>query len=510
MRLLCYFNLRNMGRHLPLLLLLAGFFVLEFAYPRFPHWDEIAFKSAGRSISEGGAFAAPEFEGFLRLNPPIERVYFTYPPLYSWLFGQWTRAIGFGWVACVGYDALISAVLAVIVYGLAGAVADALLGPISILRRTILALVPALLTLLFRQVARPDELAMALGFANAWWLFALRTDSLRLPILTFVSGVLAGLMLCTSPGVFLAFLPFFVALWLLRVDGMQEIAPSLAAAGLGGALAVALCLTPLFLVDPHFYRQIFDHARHRVFGYGIAWMFSDTWASHRQSVFIVLATVPVLCLGLMHLWRIGRVSETLVLFVAPMIGFALALLSRGHVNYWWFLQPWLLLVAITVTADFWWSKRPRLLATAVVGWLTAWLVAASAWPVKEYLVRVTLPPEQRLAPNAQKLRELIPIGAGVLTLDGWWALGNDRFVYDPMFSDVQDLDRIEYFVTDSNGTGQPIRPNNPRYNTMLRESFEVISDTLPTTPVEVFGLRITKGAYGFGTLVLRRAQAQPR
>jgi hypothetical protein len=50
-------------RHLPFLLLLAGFFVLEFACPRFPRWDEIVFKSAGRNISQGAAFAAPELEG---------------------------------------------------------------------------------------------------------------------------------------------------------------------------------------------------------------------------------------------------------------------------------------------------------------------------------------------------------------------------------------------------------------------------------------------------------------
>jgi hypothetical protein len=492
-----------------LLLLLAIFFVLEFACPRFPHWDEIAFKSAGRNLSQGLAFAAPELEGFLHLDPPVERVYFIYPPLYSWLFGQWTRATGFGWAACVGYDALISAVLAFIVYGLAGAVADALLGPLSVPRRTILALVPAVLTLLFRQVARPDELGMALGYANAWWLFAHRTSSLRLPFVTFVSGVLAGLMFCTSPGVFLAFMPLLAALWLRRVDGMREITSSLSAAGLGGGIAAALCLTPFFLADPHVYRQFSETARYVVFGSGIAWMLSDAWVSHRQSVFIFFATMPMLFLGMISLWRIGRVREMLVLFVAPLVGFGLALLLRGHVNYWWFLQPWFLLVTIVVTADFWWSKRPRLLASGVVGWLTAWLVVASAWPIKDYLVRITLAPEQRLAPNARKLRELIPRGAGVLTLSGWWVLGNDRVVYDPMFSDIQDLARIEYFVTDLNGTGY-LRPSNPRYDAMLRESFEVISDTAPRTPVRIFGVRITKGPYGFGTLVLRRVHAEPQ
>src|SRR5262249_15416532 len=146
-----------------------------------------------------------------------------------------------------------------------------------------------------------------------------------------------------------------------------------------------------------------------------------------------------------------------------------------------------------------------------VVWLAIWLTVASAWPAKNFLVRVTLPPEQRLTPNVQKLRELIPTGARVLTSIGWWALGNDRSVYDPKFSDIRDLARIEFFVTDSNGPvqlGGWAWPANARYDAMVRESFEVISNTLPHTPFQFFGLRITKGAYGFGTVVLRRVPVQ--
>jgi hypothetical protein len=44
-------------------LFLAVFFVLEFTCPRFPHGDEIVFKSAGWNLSQGVAFAAPELEG---------------------------------------------------------------------------------------------------------------------------------------------------------------------------------------------------------------------------------------------------------------------------------------------------------------------------------------------------------------------------------------------------------------------------------------------------------------
>jgi hypothetical protein len=499
-----------------LLVLLAAFFVLEFAYPRFPDMDhEIYFKAAGWNASQKGAFAAPELEGYLQLDPPIERVYFTYPPLYTWLFGQWSTVTGFGWAACVGYDALISAVLALIVYALAGVVADALLGPLSVSRRTALALVPALLTLLFRQVARPDELGMALGFANLYWLLLPRASSPRPSSVAVISGALAGLMLCTSLGVSLAFMPLLAASWLLRVDDVRENASSLVATALGAGLVAALCLMPLYLADPHFYRQFFQffhHLQSEIQG-GFALMFSHAWQVSRQSVFLLLATLPVFCLGMIARWRTGRIRETLALFVAPLVGFGLVSFARKSVTYWWFLQPWFLLMAVVVAADFWWIRRSRLMATTVVGWLATWVAVASAWPAKNYLVRTTLAPEQKLAINAQELRALIPTGAGVMTANGWWALGSDRTVYDPRYSDIKDLSCIEYFVTDSNGTGQPgvwRRPPNERYDTMVREDFEVVLDTLPRLPVKVLGLRITNSAYGFGMMVLRRRPAQLR
>jgi hypothetical protein len=141
------------------------------------------------------------------------------------------------------------------------------------------------------------------------------------------------------------------------------------------------------------------------------------------------------------------------------------------------------------------------------------VVVASAWPAKNYLIRMTLAPEQKLTTNVRKLRALIPTGASVLTATGfgWWALGNDRTVYDDRGSNIKDLSRIEYFVTDSNGTGQPgvwRRSHNERYEVMVRENFELVSNTLPKLPVQLLGFRITNSAYGFGTVVLRRRPVQ--
>jgi hypothetical protein len=495
-----------------LLLLLTVFFVLEFSYPRFPSTDEIFFKSAGRNVGQGGPLAAPELEGFLHFDPPIEQIYFAYPPLYPWLFGQWARATGFGWAACVGYDALISAALTLVVFVVTDAVAGVLLGPASL--GIAFRLLPALLTLLFREVARPDELGMLLGFTNAWWLLGPSLFPRWSVRRYFISGALVGLMLCTSVGVLLAFMPLLAALWLRRGQKMREMATSVAATGLGVGVTVALCLTPLFLAHPDFYQQFLVHTSKVVLGSSpwnrLAEGLSLAWQVAPQRLFILFATVPVLCLGIVTFWRAGRVGETLTFFVAPLVGFGLLICVRPEYTYFWFLEPWFLIGAVVVTAHLWRQRRFRL---AVTGWLVAWLAVASVWPVQAYIVRIALAPEQRLAPNAQKLRDLIPTGAGVLTLGGWWALGSDRTVYDPMFSDLQDLTRIEYFVTDGNGTGKPgvwFPPNNPRYDAMVREHFEIISETLPSGPIRVFGFKVSHSGYGFGTVVMRRTPAQTR
>ena len=234
-------------------------------------------------------------------------------------------------------------------------------------------------------------------------------------------------------------MPVLAALWL---------APSAAAFGLGVGFTAVVCLMPFFLSHPNFYWQFFRHSQHELSpsawsrlsgGVSLAWEV----APHR--LFILFATVPTLCFGIVTFWHAGRIGETIALFVAPLVGFCLLMFVRPVHTYMWFLEPWFLLAALVAIA---YLRRPRLLRLVVTGWLAVWLAVASIWPVKDYIVRIALPAEQRLALNERKLRDLIPTGAGVLTLPGWWALGSDRAVYDPSMSDLQDLDRIEYFVTD--------------------------------------------------------------
>src|SRR5262249_47276641 len=212
----------------------------------------------------------------------------------------------------------------------------------------------------FGQVGWPDEVGMVFGFANVSWLFT--SPAPRKPWVTFVSGVLAGLMLCTSPGVFLSFMPLLAALLLWRVNNLRQVVVSVAAGALGGALATALCLTPLFLAQPYFYRQFFRSVRGNVMPLrvpDISGAVGEALHYSPQRLFILFATVPVLCLGMVVLWRSGRIQEVITLFIAPLVGLVFVWLVYPPSSYWWFLQPWFLLLAIVVIADFLWIRRSR-------------------------------------------------------------------------------------------------------------------------------------------------------
>lgn len=487
-------------RFLPLLIFLVLFLAIEFLCPRFPDNDEVISKSAGRNLGAGRSFSAPELEGFLHLDPPVDRVFFCHPPVYSWLFGQVSRCLGFGWKVCVGYDGIISAVLSIFVFGLARRVSNRL--GASEASSAFLSLAPALLTLLLRQPGRPDELAMVFGYAALWSLSGGPVGTAT----ALLSGFLTGLTLCTSTGVVLGLFPMIAGLWLLHVDRARW--PFLLALSAAGAVAAAaLCLVPLYLIEPTFYRQFFQHASAIV---------SSPWERicgemglmlqvAPARLLIMLATLPLLFLGLFRSWKTRPRLETLTIYLAPMAGFLLLFGLRTAYTYWWFLQPWLLIVALHVAARAWQGKKvPRLLATA---WLILWVGAALIWPVRGYVTRMVLPPDQRISHCEERLRQIVPPGATVLTTFGWWALAQDHTVIDTTFSEIEDLERIEFFVSEGNGMGMPGKwrePENPRYAELLRNEFEVVHDDLPREPVSIFGQKISRSAYGFGTIVLKR------
>lgn len=499
------FSLPFLRQFLPLLVALIIFFALEFLYPRFPEMDEEFFKSAGRNLSAGNSYSAPELENFSYLShlaPPVQRIFSAHPPVYSWLFGQGVRLLGFGWKACVAYDALMSAALSVCVLGLAWRMSR--IFEIGSAARTLLLLLPALFTLILRQPGRPDELAMVLSYANLWCLSAGPFGF----TIALVGGFLAGLTLCTSTGVFIGFLPVIAGFWLLHANRVRL--PLLLTLAIAGAVAAAaVCLVPLYFIEPAFYRQFLQHA-HVVVGSSTRLRMHEALELALRvapsRVLALVATLPLVCLGLFRAWSVRPRLEILALYIAPLAGFLLLFYLRSTYPYWWFLQPWFLTIALMVAVQHWEKKR-TFSSLSAPAWLVLWLAAAMIWPVKGYVARMSLPSDQQIAHCEERLRQVIPIGATVLTLSGWWTLAHDRIVLDPNFSDIDDLGRIDYFVAEANGTGAPgvwREPSNPRYKNMLRSEFEVIRDDLPRERVRILGRAISTSAYGFGSIVMRR------
>lgn len=143
-------------------------------------------------------------------------------------------------------------------------------------------------------------------------------------------------------------------------------------------------------------------------------------------------------------------------------------------------------------------------------WITAWLSVSLVWPAKEYYARLTLPADQQIDFAQERLRAVIPPHATVMTADAWWLLASDHATFAPGFALIDDVARIDYYVASSNGTGAPgkwIEPLFPRYKAWLRDEFEVVQDDLPKETVSIFGRRISRSAYGFGAIVLRRRAA---
>jgi hypothetical protein len=204
-------------------------------------------------------------------------------------------------------------------------------------------------------------------------------------------------------------------------------------------------------------------------------------------------------------WNTRPRLETVTIYIAPLAGFLLVFCLRTAHTYWWFLQPWFLIVALLVAARGWQRKNvPSLLSAA---WLILWVSAALIWPAKGYVARMTLPSDQQISRCEERLRQIIPAGSTVLTTSGWWALARDHTVIDTTFSEIDDLGRIDFFVGDSNGTGMPGKwrePENPRYAELLRNEFEIMRDDLPRERVHLFGKTISRSAYGFGSIVLQR------
>ncbi len=456
--------------------------------------DEVFFKAPGREWARTGRLAAPELTGFLRnlnppLDPPIEEVWFVHPPVYPFLFGLYTRLVGFGPRPCVVFDALIHGLLVLLTFGIARRLREGL--PDRVCFGIGLAMLPVGI------FCRPDELAMCFGMAGL--LALLGAATWRRVVL---SGVLFGLCAATSVGA--ALLLGMVALTLLALSGrlLRGIGWTIAAGG-----AFALAIAPVLIAHPNAYRQYLAHAAAHVGRGNFLLSLLTHWENEQFHRSVLLACLLVAAVSLLARGGDLTWARWRRLWLGPLLGLGVsAVFLPDKIYYTWFLGPWMIVAAVVV----WRAGVNRLHPVAVRGVALAVLgfyAIAVAPFCKNLLTMCTLPESQTLACNARRIRELIPPGCTVLTDDYWWVLADDCRVYDLYFG-RPDPERIDYIILTGNGSGNPqmVREVPAYLADYLPQHFRPVQNRINTQSLSVFGRPVPNSAFGFGALVLGRVK----
>jgi hypothetical protein len=483
-----------------LAVLSAAYCVLTLVPGRFAVTDEVFFKAAGRNWAQTGRFAAPELVGRLSEGPSLADVYFAQPPLYTFLFGVYVKLAGFSARSCIAYDLLIHMLLiwtamafARIVYGLAWGWA-ALCGAL-------------LLTL--GTAGRPDELGIVFALWAAPAFRSRLSEQVRIP----VGGVALGLCLCTSLGAFLFLSPVLVWELLETQRDFRRRISVFAVAALLCAITAAVCVSPILIAHPTAYRQMIEHAgeqsavlsavtgeaRNSTLGLIGYWATMIRYGSSYAMLVGGLLLFAALC-RLLDRSDDPAYRHIFILFVSLA---AMELVMPGKYPYLWFQGCWLLIACVELAARISdsTSALPRrlLLAFGCCIWLAASLPA-----IRWAGIMWSIPAGQSLTNSTRRLLEEIPAGAGVMTTDYWWDLGNRDRVYDLVFSDP-GASAVDYVVLSGNGSGKPGVPTD--FRAKYKTGFAPVYDDLNREPTRVLSQAISRSSYGFGAYVLKNTKS---
>ncbi len=483
-----------------LVVLSATYILVELVPGRFAVTDEVYFKAAGRNWAATGKFAAPELKGFRdTLVPPLSEVFFAYPPIYPFLFGVYTKVVGFGPRSCIFFDALIHLLLvwcgvwvARLVFSVprsASVLCGALLLPLG-------------------TVGRPDELGIVFALAAA---LALRRE-LPLKFAAPVGGALLGLCCATSLGACL-FLGSLVG-WEVTLRERTYVGKlrDLVITALIALVVVAVCVAPILAPHPMAYRQLLlIGAGQTVAGnaasggsHSFVRNFIKLWLEafhYGYEKFFLIAGCLIFCFLCWWLDK-NRGRATYSRIVLAFFSLLLLLVAMpGKYMYLWFIGSWLLIacVALGWQASQSLPSIPRrsLFALGALIWL-----AASLPYFRSKAILWTLPADQSLTINVQRVREEVPAGAGVLTADYWWAMADRNAVYDTLFSNPGP-DAFEYVVMTGNGSGRPGTPLTPAVSLGQSKWVNTYDHLRRNTP-SVLGFSLSHSGYGFGPYILKK------
>jgi hypothetical protein len=483
-----------------LTILSALYGVLELVPGRFVVTDEVFFKAAGRNWAETGRFAAPEIVGRLTRGPSLAEVYFAQPPVYTFIFGIYTKVFGFGPRRCMLYDTLIHLLLVWTAAGCANCVFKL---PLNV------AVLCGALFLPLGTIGRPDELAIIFAL---WGAVALRYSA-------YAGGVMLGLCAATSLSAPI-FLGTLVVWEFYRAASARSSTLLRLSATIGAAAAtVAVCVAPILVNHPNAYQQLFSHASEQspilaaITGNGwnggrtigaATGMLLGIWREMMRYGY----AYGILIVGLfvfLGIFRMTHGKDASLrfdrVFVGAILLMLLVVVFPGKYFYLWFVASWMLIAAVELAARQVTSEAIRRRYLAAAAGAAMWLVCCIPY-IREKTILWTLPVSQSLAANSDQFSSLIPRGAGVVSTAFWWALADRDNVYDSTFSNPT-ASQIEYIVLSGNGSGKPGVPMNIDARFRIEE-FQPIYNHLNSLSASVFERSISKSGYGFGAYVLQR------
>ncbi len=453
---------------------------------RFPFTDEIAFKAAGREWAQTGRFAAPELWDFRGLRPPVQDIWFAHLPVYTFLYGLVVKIVGFGLRSAIAFDATIHALLAA-----ATAVTARTLAPALDVRGAAAA---ALAVLPLGILGRPDDLAILLALLGLRHLHAAPLTAGR----AAVSGGFFGASAATSAGV--AFQLGLVALpvVLLAPGGRSAVIRNGLAWCAAAAAVCGLLFAPLLVARPDALEQYRQHAATQVGSTLSIASYVSSWRWGKP--FVCLAAGSFACAAI----TFERSRRWVLLWSGPVLAtLNLVVFFPFKWPYAWFVGPWVI-AALAADMGIVWRSRARRAGLLVV--VALWMGGTSR-AAQDFLMNLSLPAEQRYEATAARVRAQVPPGSRVLAFEHWPALASDHACFDPLFADV-DLSTIDYIVLTGNASGQPGRPVEvrPDRKAEVATRFSVVDDGLGREPNRILGVRISRSAYGWGAVVLKRVR----
>lgn len=481
--------------------------VAELVPGRFIGTDEVFFKAAGRNWAATGHFAAPEITGRLQGGPPLNEIYFAQPPLYTFVFGVYTKLAGFGPRRCIFFDTLIHLLL---VWSAVFCAKEIFALPCN------LAALCGILFLPLGTAGRPDELAIVFGFVAA---VALRPSR-------FLGGVLLGLCAATSLSAIVFLGPLVLWEFLFVREPTSRGSRSLLIVFMGAISSVALCVLPILLRYPSAYQQLLVHAgvQSRVLGAitGVAtargkyapsftaeflrpWRIASTYGF--GYVFLILG-IFAFAFASRAAGAKGTAARQDRFVAAGILLALLAVVFPGKFFYLWYFSAWLLIASVALAANVLKQLSPLRRASLLSLAVSAWLIGAFPY-VRERAILWALPRDQSLTANLANVRRVVPPGARVLTTDFWWALADRDLVYDAMFSSPP-TEELNYVVLSGNGSGVPGIPLVPNPALFRAAEFRLVRDDLNLSRPALLGVPLSRSAYGFGAFILRRAAPSTR